>query len=99
MIIQASVHQGHERFKSSGGRCVANATTAIIQSSKVLTKVLDFILATGDDLYITLENHNLEYLTHQDLPDSIATLCPSFNGMVDNKTEGLLYSLYDDLQQ
>ena len=97
------MHQGHEKFKGSGRQCVANAVTAIIQSSKVKpklwnTKFLDFILATGDDLYMTLENHGVKYLTHQDLPDSIATLCPSFNGMVDGKTEGLLYSLYDALQ-
>ena len=56
------------------------------------------ILTTGDDLYTTQENHDLEHLTDQDLLNCMATLNPSSDGMVDGKTEGLLYSLFGALQ-
>ena len=47
---------------------------------------------------MTLENHDLEYLTDQDLRNCMTTLNPSSKGTVDGKTEGLLYSLFDTLQ-
>ncbi|XP_052278769.1 uncharacterized protein LOC127877153 [Dreissena polymorpha] len=106
MAVQASYHQGDERFRGSGKQCCANSAVAIqclyklTSPSNWTSDTLNHILLEGDALYMSLsEKHDIEYFCSDDISKYVCKLSSPLHGSLNSRqTEGPMYVLEDALQ-